>query len=297
MSDAANGSSEKPSRIAFIGLGVMGAPMAGHLKNAGHKLTVLNRTREKAERWIAECGGEIANTPAEAASDADFVITCLANDEDVQQVYLGDNGVLSTAKPGTRLVDHTTASASIAREVANAAEAKGMPFFDAPLSGGQFGAQKGTLSILVGGDAESFPDVERILAAYASAAFHMGPAGAGQITKMVNQILIAGIFQSLSEGLNFAVRSGLEMDHAIEVLKKCTGHSWQMDHRAENMVKGKFDYGFAVNLIHKDLELCLDEAAGNGANLPVTSVIRERYAHLIDQGDGKLDATSLIKLL
>jgi len=275
----------------------MGFPMAGHLANAGHAVCVHNRTASKMESWLELYEGTAATSVSEAVKDADVVITCLGDDRDLQNVVFGDDGVLSVIKNGAVLIDHTTASAGIARKMSEESLAKGAPFLDAPLSGGQFGAEKGALTILLGGDEETYLNAEPIMQSYAKELYLMGPAGTGQITKMINQIFIAGIFQSLSEGLNFAMRSGVEINHAIDVLSKCTGHSWQMDHRAENMVKGKFDYGFVVNLIHKDLQLCLHEAENIGAPLPITSLIDDRYVELAKQGQGKMDATSLIKLL
>jgi 3-hydroxyisobutyrate dehydrogenase-like beta-hydroxyacid dehydrogenase len=297
MSESSSPQNLSKRNVAFIGLGVMGFPMAGHLANAGQTVRVHNRTASKMGSWLDDYNGTAEPSVAEVVEGADVVITCLGDDTDLRAVVFGETGVLSNIKQGAVLIDHTTASAEIAREMNEQAQARGATFLDAPLSGGQFGAEKGALTILLGGEEETFQNVEPIMQAYAKELYLMGPAGMGQITKMINQIFIAGIFQSLSEGLNFAMRSGVEINHAIDVLSKCTGHSWQMDHRAENMVNGKFDYGFVVNLIHKDLQLCLQEAENIGADLPITSQIDDRYVKLVDQGLGKMDATSLIKLL
>lgn len=297
MTEVVSQKTSEPVTIGFIGLGTMGFPMAGHLVNAGHTVHAYELMDDRAQEWANTYSGRIVKSPAEAADGADFVITCLRNDDDVRMAAHCEEGIFSTIRSDAIFIDHTTASASGAREMSSKAESSGVRFLDGPLSGGQFGAEKGALTILVGGDDATFKAAEPIMNIYGKNIFHMGPAGSGQTTKMVNQILIAGIFQSLSEGLNFAVRSGLDMDHAIEVLSQCTGHSWQMDHRAENMVAGKFDYGFAVNLIHKDLQLCLEESSNNGARLPNTERIDRNYEELIERGMGKLDATSLIKLL
>ena len=297
MTEAAVRKSSKPFSIGFIGLGTMGYPMAGHLANAGHSVRIYELREDRALSWANAFAGEVVKSPADAAKDADIVITCLRNDDDIIAAAHGDDGIFSTIRPGAIFIDHTTASASGARKMNEHALSSGVRFLDAPLSGGQFGAEKGTLTILVGSEEPDFNDAKPVMQTYGNKIFHMGPVGLGQVTKMVNQILIAGIFQSLSEGLNFAIHSGLDMDHAIKVLSQCTGHSWQMDHRAENMVAGKFDYGFAVDLIHKDLQLCLGESANNGAKLPITELISRNYEELIKQDMGALDATSLIKLL
>lgn len=297
MTEVVSQNSSKPFSIGFIGLGTMGYPIAGHLARAGHAVRVYELVEERAQAWAEAFGGQVSKNPAEAADGADFVIACLRNDDDVKAAAYGDDGIFSSIRSGAVFIDHTTASASGARELNEKSVSSGVRFLDAPLSGGQFGAEKGALTILVGGDEATFKEAEPVMQTYGSKIFHMGSAGLGQTTKMVNQILIAGIFQSLSEGLNFAISSGMDMEHAIKVLSQCTGHSWQMDHRAENMVAGKFDYGFAVNLIHKDLQLCLEESANNGAKLPITEMIDRNYEELIKQDMGALDATSLIKLL
>ena len=284
-------------KIAFLGLGVMGHPMAGHLARAGHQLTVYNRTGAKAEAWRREYGGRAARTPAEAAQGAEFVMMCVGNDDDVRAVATGAEGALAGMTRGTILVDHTTASAEVAREVHAAAAAAGIGFLDAPVSGGQAGAQNGKLTIMVGGDAQTFARAEGVLAHYARAVTLMGPAGAGQLTKMVNQICIAGLLQGLAEGVDFALRAGLDTDRVLDVIGKGAAQSWQMDNRGKTMAADKFDFGFAVDWMRKDLGICLGEARANGASLPVTAIVDQFYARVQQMGGGRWDTSSLIRLL
>jgi 3-hydroxyisobutyrate dehydrogenase len=284
-------------QTAFIGLGVMGFPMAGHLVRAGHSVTVYNRTGAKAEQWTAKHGGSAAATPALAARDAELVMLMVGNDDDVRAVALGDSGALAAMKPGTILVDHTTASATVAREVYAAAKARGVRFLDAPVSGGQAGAENGKLTIMVGGDADAFARAEPVLGCYGRAVTLMGTAGAGQLTKMVNQICIAGLVQGLSEGINFGMRAGLDIEQVLDVIGKGAAQSWQMDNRGKTMAADKFDFGFAVDWMRKDLAICLAEARGNGAALPVTAVIDQFYARIQARGGGRWDTSSLIRLL
>jgi 3-hydroxyisobutyrate dehydrogenase len=284
-------------KTAFVGLGVMGSPMAGHLARAGHAVTVYNRTAAKAAQWTAKYGGRAAATPALAAADVDLVMLCVGNDADVRAVALGPDGALSAMKPGTILVDHTTASATVAREVYAGAKARGVRFLDAPVSGGQAGAENGKLTIMVGGDADAFALAEPVLACYARAVTLMGGPGSGQLTKMVNQICIAGLVQGLSEGINFGMRAGLDIEQVLDVVGKGAAQSWQMDNRGKTMAADKFDFGFAVDWMRKDLAICLAEARANGAALPVTAVIDQYYARIQARGGGRWDTSSLIRLL
>lgn len=283
--------------VSFLGLGVMGFPMAGHLAKAGHDVTVYNRTGAKAEAWVAQHGGRMAATPAEAAKDADFVMACVGNDDDLRSVALGESGALAGMKPGAVLCDHTTASAEVARELAAAAKAKGLHFLDCPVSGGQAGAEKGILTVMCGGEAEPFARAEPAMRAYAKAVTLMGPVGSGQLTKMVNQICFVGIVQSLAEGLVLAERSGLDPQRVIEAISKGAAQSWQMDNRAPTMIAGKFDFGFAVDWARKDLGICLAEARRNGTPLPMTALIDQFYAAIQRRGGGRWDTSSLITLL
>jgi len=284
-------------KTAFLGLGVMGFPMAGHLARAGHTVTVYNRTAAKAEQWVAKHGGRAATTPAAAAADAELVMLCVGNDSDVRAVALGADGALSGMKAGTVLVDHTTASASVAREVHAAAKARGVQFLDAPVSGGQAGAENGKLTIMVGGDADAFALAEPVLACYARAVTLMGGPGSGQLTKMVNQICIAGLVQGLSEGINFGMRAGLDIEQVLDVIGKGAAQSWQMDNRGKTMAADKFDFGFAVDWMRKDLAICIAEARNNGAGLPTTALIAQFYARIQARGGGRWDTSSLIRLL
>jgi 3-hydroxyisobutyrate dehydrogenase-like beta-hydroxyacid dehydrogenase len=284
-------------KTAFLGLGVMGFPMAGHLARAGHTVTVYNRTAAKAEQWVAKHGGRAAATPAAAAAGAELVMLCVGNDSDVRAVALGAEGALAGMKAGTILVDHTTASASVAREVHAAAKARGVQFLDAPVSGGQAGAENGKLTIMVGGDADAFALAEPVLACYARAVTLMGGPGSGQLTKMVNQICIAGLVQGLSEGINFGMRAGLDIEQVLDVIGKGAAQSWQMDNRGKTMAADKFDFGFAVDWMRKDLAICIAEARNNGAGLPTTALIDQFYARIQARGGGRWDTSSLIRLL
>ncbi len=285
------------SKIAFLGLGVMGFPMAGHLKRAGHDVVVYNRTAATAAKWIAAYGGSSAPTPLEASKDRDFVFACVGNDNVVRAVTLGESGAYSGISPGAVFVDHTTASATIARELARDAISRGFGFIDAPVSGGQAGAEKGQLTVMCGGDREDFAKAEPIIAAYARSCRLMGPAGAGQLTKMVNQICIAGLVQALSEGLRFAEAAGLDPQAAIDVISKGAAQSWQMDNRHKTMIDRKFDFGFAVDWMRKDLAICLDEARRNGESLPVAALVDQFYGEIQSRGGGRWDTSSLITRL
>ena len=284
-------------KLAFLGLGVMGYPMAGHLARAGHDVTVYNRSPAKAQQWVAAYGGASAATPAAAARGAQLVMMCVGNDDDVRAVAAGADGALSGMAAGAILVDHTTASAEVAREMQAAAQKAGLHFLDAPVSGGQAGAENGKLTIMVGGDAAAFARAEPVLASYARAVTLMGPAGAGQLTKMVNQICIAGLVEGLSEGIHFAMRAGLDAERVIDVISKGAAQSWQMENRGKTMIAGKFDFGFAVDWMRKDLSICLAEARRNGAVLPVTAVVDQFYGELQARGGGRADTSSLIRLL
>ena len=284
-------------RVAFLGLGVMGYPMAGHLARAGHSVTVYNRTAAKSQAWVAEYGGQAAATPREAAAGAEFVFACVGNDDDLRSVVLGADGALAGMAEGAIFVDHTTASANVARELDKEAAAKGFGFLDAPVSGGQAGAENGQLGIMVGGSDATFATAEPVLKIYAKALSLMGPAGSGQLTKMVNQICIAGLVQGLSEGMNFAVKAGLDTDKVLSVITKGAAGSWQMENRAKTMVQGKFDFGFAVDWMRKDLAICLEEAKTNKARLPMTAVIDQFYAAVQARGGGRWDTSSLIARL
>jgi 3-hydroxyisobutyrate dehydrogenase len=284
-------------KTAFVGLGVMGFPMAGHLAKAGHSVTVYNRTAAKAAQWVEKYGGKSASTPAAAAADMELVMVCVGNDDDVRAVTLGADGAIAAMKPGAILVDHTTASATVARELYAAAKARGVGFLDAPVSGGQAGAENGKLTIMVGGDADAFAVAEPVLACYARAVTLMGRAGSGQLTKMVNQICIAGLVQGLSEGINFGMRAGLDIEKVLDVIGKGAAQSWQMDNRGKTMAADKFDFGFAVDWMRKDLAICMAQARGDGAALPVTALIDQFYARIQARGGGRWDTSSLIRLL
>jgi 3-hydroxyisobutyrate dehydrogenase-like beta-hydroxyacid dehydrogenase len=285
------------SKTAFIGLGIMGFPMAGHLARAGHDVTVYNRTPAKASRWTQKHGGRSAPTPAAAAMDAECVMLCVGNDDDVRTVTLGPDGALSAMRAGALLVDHTTASAIVARELYAAAKALGVRFLDAPVSGGQAGAENGTLTIMVGGDADAFARAEPVLACYARAVALMGGPGSGQLTKMVNQVCVAGLVQSLSEGINFGMRAGLDIERVLDVIGKGAAQSWQMDNRGKTMAAGKFDFGFAVDWMRKDLSMAIAEGRANGAPLPVAALVDQFYARIQAGGGGRWDTSSLIRLL
>jgi len=284
-------------KLAFLGLGVMGFPMAGHLARAGHSVVVYNRTPAKAAQWVEKYGGSAAPTPAAAAADATLVMMCVGNDDDVRAVALGPTGAVAAMRAGSVLVDHTTASATVAREVHAAAKARGVGFLDAPVSGGQAGAENGQLTIMVGGEADVFARAEGVLAHYARAVTLMGGPGSGQLTKMVNQICIAGLVQALSEGINFAQKAGLDAERVLDVIGKGAAQSWQMDNRGKTMVADKFDFGFAVDWMRKDLAICSAEARSNGAALPVTALVDQFYARIQAQGGRRWDTSSLIRLL
>jgi 3-hydroxyisobutyrate dehydrogenase-like beta-hydroxyacid dehydrogenase len=286
------------SKVAWIGLGVMGYPMAGYIREkGGHDLVVYNRTTAKADKWAEQYGGETAATPAEAARDADFVFICVGNDDDLRDVTLGPDGAFTTLKEGAIAVDNTTASADIARELYQAAQDKSAGFLDAPVSGGQAGAENGVLTVMVGGDEDTFAKAEPVIQCYARAVNLLGPAGSGQLTKMVNQICIVGLIQGLAEGLHFAKTAGLDIPKVIDTISKGAAQSWQMENRWETMTKGEFDYGFAVDWMRKDLGICLDEARQNGSSLPVTAMIEQYYSQIQRAGGNRWDSSSLITLL
>ncbi|HEX6994605.1 MAG TPA: NAD(P)-dependent oxidoreductase [Gammaproteobacteria bacterium] len=284
-------------KVAFLGLGVMGYPMAGWLSKAGHDVTVYNRTRQKAERWTSEHRGRLADSPAQAADGADLVFTCVGDDPDVREVVLGPDGVLAGMKKGAVFVDHTTASAGLAREIAAAGGERGVACLDAPVSGGQAGAEQGKLTVMVGGEPEAFARAEPVIRAYAHNVRLIGPAGAGQLTKMVNQIAIAGVVQGLAEALNFAKQAGLDVPAVIDVISKGAAQSWQMENRWQTMIEGRFDFGFAVEWMRKDLRICLDEARRNGAELPVAALVDQFYADVVQMGGRRWDTSSLIARL
>lgn len=285
------------ARVAFVGLGTMGYPMAGHLARAGHDVAVFNRTTATAERWLAEHRGHVAGTPAQAAASCDAVFVCVGNDDDVRSVVYGAHGALSAMQPGSILVDHTTASADLAGELSAASETRGVGFVDAPVSGGQAGAENGQLSIMCGGALQHYALVEPIMAAYAKASALIGPSGHGQLTKMVNQIAIAGLVQALSEALNFGDRAGLDMSKVLSVISQGAASSWQMQNRAVTMLDDRFDFGFAVEWMRKDLGICLAEAHRLGALLPITEQVDQFYAELVDRGGARWDTSSLIRRL
>jgi 3-hydroxyisobutyrate dehydrogenase len=288
-----------PSRkVAFLGLGVMGGPMAGHLAAAGHQVTVYNRTAAKAQAWVARHGGAFAPTPREAAEGAEFVFTCVGNDADLRSVVAGDDeGAFAGMMPGAILIDHTTASADIARELHNKAQLRGLHFIDAPVSGGEAGAINGLLTVMCGGDDAPFEAMKPVALAFSRAVTRLGDTGAGQLAKMVNQICIAGLVQGLAEAVAFGSKAGLDMPAVLDVIGKGAAQSWQMDNRGKTMVEDKFDFGFAVDWMRKDLGLVLDESRRNGARLPATALIDQFYAELQSRGGGRWDTSSLIKLL
>lgn len=281
-------------KVAFIGLGVMGYPMAGHVLRAGLEICVFNRNAARAEQWCAEYGGDMAPTPAEAAKNADVVLVCVGNDDDVRAVVLGESGVLSAMKPGAILVDHTTASADLARELAGAAQQQGKQFLDAPVSGGQAGAENGALTVMIGGDPSTYDLAKPVIDCYSRFSKLLGPAGHGQLAKMVNQICIAGVVQGLAEGLNFAMKAGLEGEALIETLSKGAAGSWQMENRYQTMLQDQYEFGFAVDWMRKDLGIALAEAAKNGAELPVTALVDHFYQEVQAAGGGRWDTSSLL---
>jgi len=286
------------ARIAFLGLGVMGGPMAGHLASAGHDVMVYNRTAARSLAWVSEHGHQASPTPAEAVEGAEFVMMCVGNDDDVRAVALGPQGAIPAMDPGAVLVDHTTASADVARELARACEERGLGFMDAPISGGQAGAENGQLTVMCGADEPAvFESAREIVMAYAKECRRLGDAGAGQTTKMVNQICIAGLVQGLAEGVAFAQRAGLDVDEVVATIGKGAAASWQMDNRAATMAAGEFEYGFAVEWMRKDLAICLAEADRIGARLPVTALVDQFYKQVIERGGSRWDTSSLVQLL
>ncbi len=286
------------AKVAFLGLGVMGYPMAGHLRSkGGHEVTVYNRTAAKAEKWVAQHGGRSAPTPKAAAAGQDFVMTCVGNDNDLREVTLGPNGAFAGMTPGAVFVDHTTASAEIARELHAEGKKRGFDVIDAPVSGGQAGAENGVLTVMCGGDAEPYARAETVIAAYARMCKLLGGPGSGQLTKMVNQICIAGLVQGLAEGIHFAKRAGLDVEAVIETISKGAAQSWQMENRYKTMNAGKFDFGFAVDWMRKDMSICLGEARKNGASLPVTALVDQFYAEVQTMGGRRWDTSSLIARL
>jgi 3-hydroxyisobutyrate dehydrogenase len=286
------------AKVAFIGLGVMGYPMAGHLKNkGGHEVTVYNRTADKAVKWVAQHGGAQAPTPAEAAKGKDFVFCCVGNDDDLRSVTVGQTGAFGTMKKGAVFIDNTTASANVARELAAEAEKRGIGFIDAPVSGGQAGAENGLLTVMCGSDRETFDKAKPVIEAYARMVGLMGSVGAGQLTKMINQICIAGLVQGLAEGIHFGKKAGLDIEKVIDVISKGAAGSWQMENRHQTMNEGKYDFGFAVDWMRKDLGICLDEADRNGAKLPVTALVDQFYKDVQAMGGSRWDTSSLLARL
>jgi 2-hydroxy-3-oxopropionate reductase len=281
-------------KVAFIGLGVMGYPMAGHLANAGHNVTVYNRTTAKAQKWVSEYQGEYAETPSEAAKGADIVFMCVGNDDDLRSVVYGEQGVLASMHEGSYLVDHTTTSAEVAREVGAQAKLQGIAFLDAPVSGGQAGAENGVLTVMVGGDEADFNVVQPVMAAFSRFSQLLGEVGSGQLCKMVNQICIAGVVQGLAEGLHFAKQAGLDGEKVIETISKGAAGSWQMENRYKTMWAGEYEFGFAVDWMRKDLGIALDEAKANGATLPMTATVDQYYADVQALGGGRFDTSSLL---
>lgn len=284
-------------KLCFIGLGVMGYPMAGHLKNAGHDVCVYNRTFSKAQKWVEIYGGTCNETPKGAAQGADIVFVCVGNDDDVRSVLYGDDGALAGMSAGTVLVDHTTTSANLARELGSACTKRGISFLDAPVSGGQSGAENAALTIMIGGEQSTYDNTVDILDIYAKKTKLLGPTGSGQLAKMVNQICIAGLVQALSEGINFAMKSGLNADDVIEVISKGAAQSWQMENRASTMIRNEFDFGFALDWMRKDLGFAIEEAEKNNIQLPITKIVDEFYAKVKENGGGRWDTSALITLL
>jgi len=285
------------SNVAFIGLGVMGYPMAGYISKAGHNVTVYNRTDSKADKWLTEYKGSKADTPAKAVVDADFVFTCVGNDDDLKEVTIGKDGIYTAIKRGSIYIDNTTASANIARKLAKSAEAHGFRFLDAPVSGGQAGAENGALTVMVGGSKMAFEKAKPIIDCYSKKVKLLGPSGNGQLAKMVNQICIAGLVQGLSEGINFGVKSGLNMEDVIEVISKGAAQSWQMENRYKTMLDDKFEHGFAVDWMRKDLKIAMEEAKNNGSLLPVTEIVDKYYSEVQEMGGNRWDTSSLIRRL
>ncbi|MDC0054390.1 NAD(P)-dependent oxidoreductase [Candidatus Pelagibacter sp.] len=282
-------------KVAFIGLGVMGYPMAGYISKGGHKVTVFNRTKSKAEKWVSEYKGNIAETPAEAAKDAEYIFTCVGNDNDLKEVTFGEQGAFKTIQKGSVYIDNTTASATIAREIYDHAKKNGFGSLDAPVSGGQAGAENGALTVMIGGDQADFDKAKDKIDCYSKKMKLLGKAGSGQLAKMVNQICIAGLVQGLSEGINFGMKAGLNMEDVIEVISKGAAQSWQMDNRYKTMIDDKFDFGFAVDWMRKDLKIAMDEAKNNGSLLPITEIIDRYYGEVQELGGKRWDTSSLIK--
>ncbi len=281
--------------VAFIGLGVMGYPMAGYISKGGHNVTVFNRTKSKAEKWIKDYKGRMAETPAEAAKDAEFIFTCVGNDNDLREVTFGDNGAFKTIKEGSVYIDNTTASATIAREIYDYAKKNNFGALDAPVSGGQAGAENGALTVMIGGDQSDFEKAKDKIDCYSKKMKLLGKAGSGQLAKMVNQICIAGLVQGLSEGINFGMKAGLKMEDVIEVISKGAAQSWQMENRYKTMIDDKFDFGFAVDWMRKDLKIAMEEAKNNGSLLPVTELVDKYYGDVQEMGGNRWDTSSLIK--
>ena len=281
--------------VAFIGLGVMGYPMAGYISKGGHNVTVFNRTQSKAEKWIKEFKGKMAKTPAEAAKDAEYIFTCVGNDNDLREVTFGDNGAFKTIKKGAIYVDNTTASATIAREIYEYGKKSGFGALDAPVSGGQAGAENGALTVMIGGDQKDFDKAKDKIDCYSKKMKLLGKAGNGQLAKMVNQICIAGLVQGLSEAINFGIKAGLNMEDVIEVISKGAAQSWQMENRYKTMIDDKFDFGFAVDWMRKDLKIAMEEAKNNGSLLPVTELVDKYYGEVQEMGGNRWDTSSLIK--
>jgi len=282
-------------KVAFIGLGVMGYPMAGYISKGGHNVTVFNRTKSKAEKWVSEYKGNIAESPAEAAKDAEYIFTCVGNDNDLREVTFGEQGAFKTIQKGSVYIDNTTASATIAREIYDHAKKNGFGSLDAPVSGGQAGAENGALTVMIGGDQDDFDKVKDKIDCYSKKMKLLGKAGSGQLAKMVNQICIAGLVQGLSEGINFGMKAGLNMEDVIEVISKGAAQSWQMDNRYKTMIDDKFDFGFAVDWMRKDLKIAMDEAKNNGSLLPITEIIDKYYGEVQELGGKRWDTSSLIK--
>ena len=284
-------------KVSFIGLGVMGFPMAGHLQNSGYQVTVYNRTQQKATAWVEKYGGTMAATPAKAVKDSDIVFVCVGNDKDLKQVILGANGAFSGMKADAILVDHTTASASVARELAQQAKSIGLGFLDAPVSGGEAGAVNGQLSIMVGGEQSSYQTIESVIQSYSKFSKLLGPIGSGQLAKMMNQICIAGVVQGLAEALHFGKNAGLDCEQVIEVISQGAAGSWQMDNRHKSMINGEYDFGFAVDWMRKDLDIALTEAKNNGSTLPLTALVDQFYADVQKSGGNRWDTSSLLTRL
>ena len=284
-------------KVSFIGLGVMGYPMAGYISKAGHNVTVYNRTKSKAEKWIKEYKGKIALTPEEAAKDSDFVFTCVGNDNDLKEVTMGEKGIFNSIKKGSVYIDNTTASSTVARELYKIAKNNGFAFLDAPVSGGQAGAEKGALTVMVGGEQKDFDKAKDVINCYSKKVQLLGPSGSGQLAKMVNQICIAGLVQGLSEAINFGLNAGLKMEDVIDVISKGAAQSWQMENRYKTMIDDKFDFGFAVDWMRKDLKIAMDEAKKNNSSLPITQIVDGYYEEIQKMGGNRWDTSSLIRRL